>query len=117
MDGTSGSLSPVRQLVVQQTQPMKTVYTHTTKGVRYPYAQRVITLTSESGTMRLTTTQGELWKHEHDTFGGAGYYEQTYPVSTCWSYNKEKASQLTCNTLNKLMNQMDSPRTTNENHN
>ena len=31
--------------------------------------------------MRLTTTQGELWKHEHDTFGGAGYYEQTYPVS------------------------------------
>jgi hypothetical protein len=60
---------------------MKLKYTHTTKGVRYPYAQRVITLTSESGSMRLTTTQGELWKYEHDTFGGAGYYEQTYPVS------------------------------------
>ena len=38
-------------------------------------------------------------------------------IQTCWSYNKEKASQLTCNTLNKLINQMDSPRTTNENHN
>jgi len=60
---------------------MKKIYTHTTKGVRYPYAQRVITLTSESGTMRLTTTQGELWHYEHNIFGGAGYYEQTYPIS------------------------------------
>ena len=56
-------------------------HTHTTKGVRFPYAQRVITLTSESGKMRLTTTQGELWKYEHYTFGGAGHYEETYPVS------------------------------------
>ena len=31
--------------------------------------------------MRLTTTQGELGKYEHNTFGGAGYYKQTYPVS------------------------------------
>lgn len=60
---------------------MKNRYTHTTKGVRYPHAQRVITLTSESGTLRLTTTQGELWHYEHDTFGKAGHYEDNYPLS------------------------------------
>jgi hypothetical protein len=60
---------------------MNKKYTHTTKGVRYPKAQRVITLTSESGVMRLTTTQGELWHYEHYTFGGAGHHEDNYPVS------------------------------------
>lgn len=50
---------------------MKT-FTHTTKYVRSPKPIRVMTLTSESGKMRLTTAIGELWDYEYRHLGKAG---------------------------------------------
>jgi len=60
---------------------MKTVYTHTTFGVRNPHPIQVITLTSESGKMRLTITLDELADYENRTFDHAGALDDIYPVS------------------------------------
>jgi hypothetical protein len=60
---------------------MKTVYTHTTFGVRNPQPIQVITLTSESGKMRLTITLDELADYENRTFDHAGALDDIYPVS------------------------------------
>lgn len=59
---------------------MKKTHTHTTKGVRAHLPIRVVTLTSESGTMRLTTTQGELWAYEHNNGGKAGQLEEMVSI-------------------------------------
>jgi hypothetical protein len=59
---------------------MKTVYTHTTFGVRDPQPIQVITLTSESGKMRLTITLDELADYENRQLGHAGALDELYPV-------------------------------------
>ena len=59
---------------------MKTVYTHTTFGVRNPHPIQVITLTSESGKMRLTITLDELADYENRQLGHAGALDELYPV-------------------------------------
>jgi len=60
---------------------MKKKYTHTTHGVRNPHPIQVITLTSESGDMRLTITLDELADYENRRFDKAGALDDLYPIS------------------------------------
>ena len=60
---------------------MKTVYTYTTHGVRNPQPIQVITLTSESGKIRLTITLDELADYENRTFEHAGALDDIFPVT------------------------------------
>lgn len=60
---------------------MNKKYTHTTHGVRNPHPIQVITLTSESGNMRLTITLDELADYENRRFDKAGALDDLYPVA------------------------------------
>lgn len=60
---------------------MNKKYTHTTYGVRNPQPIQVITLTSESGNLRLTITLDELADYENRRFDKAGALDDLYPVS------------------------------------
>jgi hypothetical protein len=57
---------------LQQLKTMKKTFTHTTKCCRSPLPVSVFTLTSESGQMRLTTTQETLQGYELGELGRVG---------------------------------------------
>lgn len=56
-------------------------YIHTTKGVRSGNPVKVITYSSESGTMLLTISTAELENYEMKIFGLRGAMEILFPIT------------------------------------